>query len=159
VDPKPNNNYSRTVAATDRQRLEFTGKLGDEKPGSALQPEVQFRVNSHQNSSLGAETLNGISDRIASQPNEPPKAAGAISIWARRLSLVIFVVFCVEMGMLLVVLPWTPVWNENSLLLNYPSLRAFAQQNFVRGAITGLGLVDIWMGIWEAVLYREKKKK
>jgi hypothetical protein len=28
-------------------------------------------------------------------------------------------------------------------------------QNFVRGLVSGLGLVDIWMGVAEAVRYRE----
>jgi len=76
-------------------------------------------------------------------------------IWSHRLSLVVLVVFCIELGMLLAILPWTTVWNQNSYLIAYPSLRAFAQNNFVRGLATGLGLVDIWIGIWEAVHYRD----
>lgn len=78
-------------------------------------------------------------------------------VWAQRLKLVIFVLFCVELGMLLVVLPWTPVWTQNSLLAAHPELRAAFQHYFTRGAVTGLGLVDMWIGIWAAVQYREKK--
>ena len=76
-------------------------------------------------------------------------------VWSHRLSLVVLVVFCIELGMLLAILPWTTVWNQNSFLVAYPSLRAFMQNNFVRGIATGLGLVDIWIGIWEAVHYRD----
>jgi hypothetical protein len=81
----------------------------------------------------------------------------AAPVWVQRLQLVVMVVFCIELGMLLAVLPWTRVWLDNGLLANYPGLRAFAHHNFVRGAVSGLGLVDIWIGIWEAVHYREVK--
>jgi hypothetical protein len=27
--------------------------------------------------------------------------------------------------------------------------------NFVRGAISGIGIIDLWIGIWEAVHYRD----
>ena len=81
------------------------------------------------------------------------------SIWLHRLSLVIFVIFCIELGLLLTVLPWTRIWTGNSLLAAHPSWRALAQDNFVRGVITGIGLVDVWLGIWEAVHYRDPGKK
>ena len=76
-------------------------------------------------------------------------------VWVRRFWLVIFVLFCLEVGIILTVLPWTRVWAENSLLLGHPQIHDLLQQNFVRGLISGLGLVDIWMGIAEAVHYRE----
>jgi hypothetical protein len=79
-------------------------------------------------------------------------------VWLHRLSLVVFVVFCIELGMLLAILPWTTVWNQNSFLSAHPSLKALAQSNFVRGLAMGFGLVDIWIGIWEAVHYRDPGK-
>jgi cadmium resistance protein CadD (predicted permease) len=79
-------------------------------------------------------------------------------IWSHRLSLVVFVVFCIELGMLLAILPWTTVWNQNSFISAYPALKSLVQNNFIRGIATGLGLVDIWIGIWEAVHYRDPVK-
>lgn len=75
--------------------------------------------------------------------------------WLQRVWLVVFVLFCLEVGIILTVLPWTRLWTDNSLLLSYPELREFLNHNFVRGLVTGLGLVDIWMGVAEAVTYRE----
>ncbi len=57
--------------------------------------------------------------------------------------------------MLLAVLPWTPVWVNNGLVIAYPLLKSILQQNFVRGLVTGFGLIDIWIGIWEAVHYKD----
>jgi len=85
----------------------------------------------------------------------PPKKAKRPSLWVRRLWLIVFVLFCLEVGIMLTVLPWTRIWTENSLLLGHLKLREFLMRNFVRGLVSGLGLVDIWMGIAEAVRYRE----
>ncbi|HEV2118343.1 MAG TPA: hypothetical protein VGR48_20060 [Terriglobales bacterium] len=78
-------------------------------------------------------------------------------IWARRLGLLVFVLICLELGIALIVLPWTHIWTDNNLLLSYPTVRFWAANTFVRGAFSGLGLIDIWMGIWEVVRYREPK--
>lgn len=85
-------------------------------------------------------------------PRQKPKRP---SLWVKRLWLIVFVLFCLEIGIILTVLPWTRIWTENSLLLGHPELREFLMRNFVRGLVSGLGLVDIWMGIAEAVRYRE----
>jgi hypothetical protein len=75
------------------------------------------------------------------------------------MALVIRVVFYIELGMLLAVLPWTRLWTDNGLATSLPKLREILQMNFVRGIVTGVGLVDVWIGIWEAVRYRENKAR
>ncbi len=85
-------------------------------------------------------------------PQHAPKRP---NLWMKRLWLVVFVLFCLEVGIILTVLPWTRIWTENSLLLGHPQIQEFLHQNFVRGLVSGLGLVDIWMGIAEAIRYRE----
>ncbi len=87
---------------------------------------------------------------------QPPSRA---ELWIHRFWLVVFVIFCIELGMLLTVLPWTRVWMENSILAAHPGWRTVLQDNFVRGVISGLGLVDVWIGIWEAVHYKDPGKR
>jgi hypothetical protein len=81
------------------------------------------------------------------------------ALWLRRLTMALFVVVCVEVGIFLVVIPWTHIWTDNSLLIRNLTLRSLAMHNFVRGLVTGLGLINVWMGIWEAVHYREPKRE
>jgi hypothetical protein len=77
-------------------------------------------------------------------------------VWLQRLSLFVLVLFCVYLGVLMMVLPWwTRVWDHNALILAHPPIAAFLQNGAVRGVITGLGLLDIWIGISEAVHYRD----
>jgi hypothetical protein len=85
----------------------------------------------------------------------PPPPRKRPHLWLQRIWLVVFVLFCLEIGILLIVLPWTRIWTDNSLLLGFPQIREFLMHDFVRGLISGLGLVDIWMGVAEAVRYRE----
>lgn len=47
------------------------------------------------------------------------------------------------MGLVLAVAPWTSLWDSNWLLQPWPSLRALAQSGFTRGAVSGLGLVNL----------------
>jgi hypothetical protein len=79
-------------------------------------------------------------------------------VWMRRSKLAIFVMACIYLGIILIILPWNEVWIQNGLIHRYPTLRDLAMNNFLRGAITGLGFVNIWLGVWEAVGYREHKK-
>ena len=82
---------------------------------------------------------------------EPPP------VWMQRFSLVTIVVFCLWIGFVLAVLPWQPAWTENALVSNYPNLRWFLGTGFVRGLATGLGILDLWIGISEAVHYRDRR--
>jgi len=86
-------------------------------------------------------------------PARPPISRW--EIWRRRLFLVEFVFVCLAIGALLIAAPWTPLWTNNSLLIGWPRVQQFLMNDFVRGLVSGLGLVDIWLAIREAVCYRE----
>lgn len=127
--------------------------------GPASDPREPIRQVSPDAKVSPADRLP-VESKLPPVPSAPPEAkVSRTTIWLHRLSLVIFVIFCIELGMLLAVLPWTRIWTDNSLLAAHPAWRALAQDNFVRGVITGIGLVDVWIGIWEAVHYRDPGKK
>ena len=60
-----------------------------------------------------------------------------------RLLRFLLILLCFEIGVLLVFVPWSPFWERNYFLHRYPDLVPLAQNNFVRGAISGLGFLDI----------------
>jgi hypothetical protein len=77
-------------------------------------------------------------------------------IWLQRVSLFILVLFCVYLGAFVVAVPWLPsIWDHNMLFNSFPAVAAFLRLGVVRGIISGLGLLDIWIGISEAIHYRE----
>jgi hypothetical protein len=81
-----------------------------------------------------------------------------LDLWLHRITVLLFVFVCAVVGVLLVILPWRPEWTDNRLLLAYPSLRAIVANGFVRGVCSGLGMLDIWIGFWEAIHYHEGER-
>jgi hypothetical protein len=79
-------------------------------------------------------------------------------LWLHRVLILLFVFFCATVGVLLVILPWRPEWTDNHFLLASPGLRAFVSNGFVRGLCSGLGVLDIWIGFWEAVHFHDEKR-
>jgi hypothetical protein len=66
-----------------------------------------------------------------------------------RLLAVAFILFCFEIGLFLVFVPWSQLWEHNVLLAYSFHLRGLLLNNFVRGAVSGLGLVDLALGLSE----------
>jgi hypothetical protein len=75
--------------------------------------------------------------------------------WLQRLFAGTYVLFCVVLGLWLVALPWVGRWFDDGWVAHWPELQRVLRHGFVRGAVTGLGLIDIWLGIWEAIHYRD----
>ena len=143
------------LPADDRQR---STDAQDPDPsegriGSAL------NQNSQGSPSLNSQSASSAGSGPQLVTQGPPQPPSHVAIWIDRMALVIRVVFYIELGMLLAVLPWTRLWTDNGLVAGLPKVREVMQLNFVRGLVTGIGLVDVWIGIWEAVRYRENKPR
>jgi hypothetical protein len=88
---------------------------------------------------------------------EPEKGAVA-PVWLQRISLFVLVLFCVYLGVLVTILPWwTRVWDHNLFVQSRPALAAALRIGAVRGLISGVGLLDIWIGVSEAIHYRDHR--
>ena len=72
-----------------------------------------------------------------------------------RLFLLSLILFCLELGVFLVILPWTSLWERNYFLFRFPVLAPWLLNHYLRGTITGLGLVDLGLGAWYAAHFRE----
>ena len=57
-----------------------------------------------------------------------------------------------EVGLLLVVVPWSGFWEHNYFVSAWPALRGLITNNFVRGAVTGLGFVNLFAGLSDLAL-------
>ena len=50
---------------------------------------------------------------------------------------------CFLLGVLLILLPWLGYWEHNYFLDKYPEITPYLLHPSVRGAITGLGVLDV----------------
>jgi hypothetical protein len=60
-----------------------------------------------------------------------------------------FAAYFLESGILLIVLPWSRLWDDNRFLTLVPSLGALLTSSFVRGAVTGIGVLTAIAGMVE----------
>jgi hypothetical protein len=70
----------------------------------------------------------------------------------RALGLVrrlVLVTFFVEVGLLLMVLPWSAFWERNYFVYAVPVLEPLFTSPFFRGAISGLGLLNLGAAVSE----------
>ncbi|MEJ7615641.1 MAG: hypothetical protein WKF30_01400 [Pyrinomonadaceae bacterium] len=83
-----------------------------------------------------------------------------------RLTVIFFILLCLEAGVVLTLLPWVHPfglsdWGDNFFLLyaahktGVQGLQQAISSGWVRGAVTGLGLVNIAIAVWEAVHFRQ----
>jgi hypothetical protein len=64
----------------------------------------------------------------------------------RRL---ILLAYFVEVGLVLLVVPWSPFWDRNYFVQMWPALETLTRSNLIRGAVSGLGVVNLWAAISE----------
>lgn len=65
---------------------------------------------------------------------------------ADRFSLALFILYCLEVGVFLVLIPWTSVWDRGLGHLPWNHLRELVVHPAVRSAVTGFGLVHLLYG-------------
>jgi hypothetical protein len=57
------------------------------------------------------------------------------------------------------VLPWSTFWDRNYFAAAWPAVRSFVTNNFVRGAVSGLGAVNVITGFAElATLFTVRER-
>jgi hypothetical protein len=88
---------------------------------------------------------------------DPAAHPSRLQLWMHRISVFLFVLISAVAGVLLIILPWTTGWTDNYLLLSFPGLRPVISNGFFRGVCSGLGMLDIWIGFWEALHYHEQQ--
>lgn len=60
-----------------------------------------------------------------------------------------YAIYCLEAGLFFTIVPWTRIWTLNSFLHATPTLAILADNPFLRGFVSGLGVVHLLLGIRE----------
>jgi hypothetical protein len=74
--------------------------------------------------------------------------------WYHKAFALAFVVFCLEIGIVLMVLPWTEYWDNNFFATLVPpewspGWQRYWDNPYVRGAVSGLGIVNVMISFSE----------
>lgn len=66
-----------------------------------------------------------------------------------RFSRSLLIVYFLEVGLVLLVAPWTTFWDRNFFIEAHPLAEAFLTTHAVRGGISGVGLLNLGAGVVE----------
>ena len=74
--------------------------------------------------------------------------------WSRKLGKLLLILVCFEVGLFLLIFPWMRYWSTNSIAALAPWTGELWNSSFFRGALSGLGLVNLYISIAEMVRLR-----
>ena len=101
--------------------------------------------------------LPRIAPQIArTHPEEGSKPHARLMAWIWNI---LYIMYSLEVGVALLYLPWSSSWENNYLLYLHPQLRAVVSNPFFKGAVLGLGIVNILIGFHEIVQLRKLSKR
>ncbi len=84
--------------------------------------------------------------------SHPPQR---IPRWLERSELFLRVLLRMYIGLAVTVAPWWPMfWDQNPLFVQFPTLSIYAAHGAVRGVVSGLGLLNLWIAFRDAIRAR-----
>jgi len=93
--------------------------------------------------------------RSGSPPGAPPPvAAHAAYRWYHMLGASALIAVCTAMGLFLLVFPWSPFWEANYFVLQVPAVQDYWSTPYLRGAVSGLGLANLFFALVDLVRFR-----
>ena len=69
-----------------------------------------------------------------------------------------FALYCLEAGLFFLIVPWTTIWTLNPLLHGNLSIGMMADNPFVRGFVSGVGLLHLIVGVRDLVRFVRERK-
>jgi hypothetical protein len=94
---------------------------------------------------------------LQTPPQQAPQhAPQRIPRWLERAELFLRVLLRMYIGIAVCYLPWSKMfWDQNPLFAQFPSLGVFAANGAVRGLVSGLGLLNLWIAFHDALRHRD----
>jgi hypothetical protein len=90
------------------------------------------------------------SSPVIHQPEPPPPQR--IPRWLVRVELFLRVMLRMYIGLAICYAPWSHAfWDQNPIFLQFPALGMIAVNGAVRGLVSGLGLLNLWIAFQDAL--------
>jgi hypothetical protein len=86
---------------------------------------------------------------LSPNPEEGPQR---LPYWLQQSEKFLRVVVRMYLGLLVCCAPWyAPAWDANPLFSSSPGLTAFISYGAVKGVVSGLGLLNLWIALHDAL--------
>jgi hypothetical protein len=64
-----------------------------------------------------------------------------------RIARIPILLLWLVLGLALILVPWSDIWETNYFLFQYPALAIFLKSAYLRGAISGLGFMNVLLAL------------
>ncbi len=85
----------------------------------------------------------------APSPSHQGRQAGRFARWHKRVLGFCMVIFALEIGVFLSVFPWVSNWDQSWVPVHSPRLAGIWASSYFRAALTGIGLLNIYIAAIE----------
>jgi len=94
----------------------------------------------------------GSTPDLHSGPHQPHAAPR----WLIRVELFLRVLLRMYIGIAICYAPWSHAfWDQNPIFLQFPTLATICTSGAVRGIVSGLGLLNLWIAFHDAIRHRD----
>jgi len=95
-------------------------------------------------------------DEPVPAPQAGNPAPQRIPRWLERVETFLRVMLRMYIGLAVCYAPWSHAfWDQNPLFVRFPTLSIYAANGAVRGIVSGLGLLNLWIAFHEVIRRRE----
>ena len=78
--------------------------------------------------------------------------------WLERSELFLRVMLQMYIGLAVCLAPWFRIfWDQNPIFLQFPTFAHYAANGAVRGLVSGLGLLNLWIAFLDAIRHGSEK--
>lgn len=92
----------------------------------------------------------------APAPQAAPHAPQRIPRWLERVELFLRVMLRMYIGLAVCYVPWSHMfWDQNPIFVHFPTLATYAASGAVRGIVSGLGLLNLWIAFSDVIRHRD----
>jgi hypothetical protein len=101
---------------------------------------------------LASESVSDDAARIGLGVTPGKQGPQRIPRWLERSELFLRVLLRMYIGLAVCYAPWSRLfWDQNPIFLQFPTLSVYAAHGAVRGLVSGLGLLNLWIAFHDAI--------
>jgi len=91
---------------------------------------------------------------VPAPPPPPAAAPRRVYRWYHMVGAAALIALCTAMGLFLLVFPWSAFWEANAFVLEMPAVQDYWSSPYLRGAVSGLGLLNLFIALVDVVRFR-----
>ena len=136
-------------------------------PRMPQQPELMSPLIAPNPASTPVSS-SGSAPEDPSIEQHPHRTSQRIPPWLENAELFLRVLFRIYIGLAIFYAPWSgqvlrslpwshELWDQNPLFSHFPLLGVYAANGAVRGMISGLGILNLWIAMNDALGHRKRR--